>query len=145
MIQIHPSYVEYSKITFLMRVLNNQLNTKFERTMNMNSSRYELLHYLLDGKSYTQTHLQKLVNIDRAAITRHVKALEEEGYVTRERNPLNNREIFVRITDKGKADTIQCQMDKNHFNNELFEDFTKDDLNNFLAYLEKMKNRLDGL
>ena len=138
-------YVEYSKITFLMRVLNNQLNTKFERAMNMNTSRYELLHYLLDGEQYTQTHLQKLVNIDRAAITRHLKALEEEGYVMRERNPSNNREVFVQITEQGKIDTIQCQMDKNHFNNELFEDFTEEELKHFLVYLEKMKNRLDGL
>lgn len=139
------SYVEYSKITFLMRVLNNQLNTKFERAMNMNSSRYELLHYLLDGGLYTQTHLQKLVNIDRAAITRHLKSLEEEGYVTRERNPNNNRENFVQITKKGKQDTIQCQMDTNHFNNELFEDFTEEELKIFLGYLEKMKNRLEGI
>lgn len=139
------SYVEYSKITFLMRVLNNQLNTKFERAMNMNSSRYELLHYLLDGGLYTQTHLQKLVNIDRAAITRHLKALEEEGYVVREKNPINNRENFVQITKKGKEDTIQCQMDTNHFNNELFEDFTEEELKTFLRYLEKMKNRLEGI
>lgn len=139
------SYVEYSKITFLMRVLNNQLNTKFERAMNMNSSRYELLHYLLDGGLYTQTHLQKLVNIDRAAITRHLKSLEEEGYVTRERNPNNNRENFVQITEKGKEDTIQCQMDTNHFNNELFEDFAEEELKTFLGYLEKMKNRLEGI
>ena len=128
-----------------MRVLNNQLNTKFERAMNMNSSRYELLHYLLDGGLYTQTHLQKLVNIDRAAITRHLKSLEEEGYVTRERNPNNNRENFVQITKKGKQDTIQCQMDTNHFNNELFEDFTEEELKIFLGYLEKMKNRLEGI
>lgn len=128
-----------------MRVLNNQLNTKFERAMNMNSSRYELLHYLLDGGLYTQTHLQKLVNIDRAAITRHLKALEEEGYVTREKNPNNNRENFVQITKKGKEDTIQCQMDTNHFNNELFEDFTEEELKTFLRYLEKMKNRLEGI
>lgn len=128
-----------------MRVLNNQLNTKFERAMNMNSSRYELLHYLLDGGLYTQTHLQKLVNIDRAAITRHLKALEEEGYVVREKNPINNRENFVQITKKGKEDTIQCQMDTNHFNNELFEDFTEEELKTFLRYLEKMKNRLEGI
>lgn len=128
-----------------MRVLNNQLNTKFERAMNMNSSRYELLHYLLDGGLYTQTHLQKLVNIDRAAITRHLKALEEEGYVVREKNPINNRENFVQITKKGKEDTIQCQMDTNHFNNELFEDFTEEELKTFLGYLEKMKNRLEGI
>lgn len=128
-----------------MRVLNNQLNTKFERAMNMNSSRYELLHYLLDGGLYTQTHLQKLVNIDRAAITRHLKALEEEGYVVREKNPINNRENFVQITKKGKEDTIQCQMDTNHFNNKLFEDFTEEELKTFLRYLEKMKNRLEGI
>ncbi|WP_042196108.1 MarR family winged helix-turn-helix transcriptional regulator [Paenibacillus camerounensis] len=138
-------YVSYLKTTFLLRMLNNQLNTKFERATNFNLSRYELLHYLLDGEKYTQTHLQKIMNIDNAAITRQLKALEAEGYVYRERNPSNNREMLVQVTDKGKTETLECQVSRNNFNNKLFDDFTEEDIEQLLLLLDKMKINLEEI
>ena len=42
--------------------------------------------------------------LDSAAVTRHLKLLEEKNLVKRERNKENNREVFVEITDKAKND-----------------------------------------
>ena len=138
-------YISYVRTTFLLRVLNNQLNTKFERATNLNLSRYELLHYLVDGKEYPQVHLQAILNVDAAAITRHLKALEEEGYVTRIRNPKNNREQLVQATEVGIKGTLECQASRNNFDNRLFEGFEEEELKIFIGSLEKLKMNLEKM
>lgn len=135
----------YSKIPFLLRVTNNQLNTLFSKNMKLNGSRYEILNYLMDDEKYSQSDLQKAIDIDRAAITRHLKGLEEEGYVLRERNPLDSREILVSITPKGKKDLVLCQGDTLNFCDQVFASLTDEELMNLTHYLEKMKRHLDAL
>ena len=43
------------------------------------------------------------VNIDSAAVTRHLKQLETKGMVTRRRKPEDNRVTLVRLTDEGRT------------------------------------------
>jgi DNA-binding MarR family transcriptional regulator len=138
-------YIRYVRTTFLLRVLNNQLNTKFERATNINLSRYEILHYLVDGKEYPQSHLQAILNIDAAAITRHLKALEEEGFISRIRNPKNNRELLVRATEAGITGTLECQASRSNFDNRLFDGFEEEELNVFIRSLEKVKLNLEKM
>ncbi|AZV42843.1 MarR family winged helix-turn-helix transcriptional regulator [Peribacillus asahii] len=142
---MEQNYIGYVRTTFLLRVLNNQLNTKFERATSLNLSRYELLHYLVDGEVYAQMHLQKLLNLDAAAITRHLKALEEEGYITRTRNPQNNREMLVQATAEGIKGTLECQSSRNNFDNRLFEGFSEEELTVFIKSLEKLKFNLENM
>ena len=42
------------------------------------------------------------MKIDQSALTRHFKILESEGYVSRNRNPLNQREVLVELTQEAK-------------------------------------------
>ena len=42
------------------------------------------------------------MQIDQAALTRHFKILESEGYVSRNRNPINQREVLVELTQEAK-------------------------------------------
>ncbi len=47
-----------------------------------------------------QSSLQEKLQIDQGAVTRHLKVLEANGYVSRQRNPQNNREVYVALTEK---------------------------------------------
>lgn len=138
-------HLDESKTTLLLSKLSNQLSLKFSRVSSFNFTKYELLFKLLDNRSHTQTNLQKIVKIDNAAITRHLKVLEDEEYIIRERNPLNNREMMVRITPKGKLATLQCRNKINEFNQKLFSDFNEEDIENLLVLLEKMKFNLEDI
>ena len=54
---------------------------------------------LLAEAPCSQAALQEKLAIDPAALTRHFKVLEAGGYVTRTRNPDNQREIVVELTE----------------------------------------------
>ncbi|TRZ39393.1 MarR family transcriptional regulator (plasmid) [Niallia circulans] len=133
------------KTTLLLSKLSNQLSLEFSRVSSFNFTKFELLFKLLDNRSHTQTNLQKIVKIDNAAITRHLKVLEDEEYIIRERNPLNNREMMVKITPKGRKATLQCKKKINEFNKKLFSNFNEEDIENLLVLLEKMKLNLEDI
>ncbi len=61
------------------------------------------------------------------AVTRHLKILEEKQYVTRQRNPENNREVLVHLTEKAQQELQQCTAKQQTVTEIIPSTFTKDD------------------
>ena len=100
----------------ILRYINDiykQLSPKFERCTGISQSRLDLLHKLMEVEEISQRALQQEVNIDHAAVTRHLKQLEVKGMVSRRKNPDDNRITLVRLTNEGR-ERIQalCQEKK---------------------------------
>ncbi|MGO2628303.1 MAG: MarR family winged helix-turn-helix transcriptional regulator [Enterococcus italicus] len=98
-----------SKLLYQLKLATQETMTKFERETGFSITRYELLLFLQEQGECTQTVLQNELQIDSAAVTRHLKLLEEKGYVVRKRNSENNREVFVKPTSKALTDLTTCQ------------------------------------
>lgn len=98
-----------SKLLYQLKLATQETTTKFERETGFSITRYELLLFLQEQGECTQTVLQNELQIDSAAVTRHLKLLEEKGYVVRKRNSENNREVFVKPTSKALTDLTMCQ------------------------------------
>ena len=92
------------KLLYQIKVSEQQISQLFEERLAISLTRYQLLEELLAHEPCSQKKLEDLLQIDRAAITRHMKILEERGYVQKVRNPKNQREMIVYATDKAKRD-----------------------------------------
>lgn len=99
---------EISKLFYNIKVSNQETTSFFEKETGFSLTRYEMMMFIKDKKTCLQSEIQSELRIDRAAVTRHLKKLEEKNYVTRERNSDNNREVFVQITEKAKLDLDKC-------------------------------------
>ena len=130
------------QILHLLKGLNNQISPKFERCTGISASRYELLYQLYEAEEINQSTLQKAVNIDSGAITRHLKQLEAKGMVTRRRNPTDNREIFVRLTDEGRTQIVGYKKEKLRFVNQMLQDFNEEELEALSNMLHRMQNNI---
>ncbi|MBM7710267.1 MarR family winged helix-turn-helix transcriptional regulator [Enterococcus lemanii] len=100
---------ELSKLFYQLKLVNQELTTKFEKATGLSLTRYELMLILNEKGPCSQTVLQNELKIDSAAVTRHLKVLEEKKYVTRERNKENNREVFVAITPTASQALAKCE------------------------------------
>ncbi len=96
---------ELSQGLMALRCMQVRLTKEFEDFTGFSLSRYLILVYLMDHDKCLQMELAKAVGIDKAAITRHLKVLEEKGYVMRERD---GREVLVCLTDEGKSCMQGC-------------------------------------
>ena len=88
--------------------IRSKITKVFEEQVGLSLTRYELLMILKERQPCLQTEIQEHLKIDSGAVTRHLKILEEKQYVTRQRNPENNREVLVHLTEKAQQELQQC-------------------------------------
>jgi len=136
------SITEQEELLFLFKTLSNQIGPKFEKNTNFSLSRFELLYQLVQHDEISQSSLKNIVNIDHAAITRHLKQLEADGLVSRRRNPTDNRETIVHLTDEGYKQIMSCQKDKLSFANQMFQQFNDKELRSLMDMLKRIQENI---
>lgn len=90
------------ELLYQLHLTDQTITQIFEKQLGISLTRYQILQFLLQKSPCKQIAVQEKLQIDQAALTRHFKILESEGYVTRKRNPLNQREVLVELTQEAK-------------------------------------------
>lgn len=136
------SFSKQEQVLHQFKGLTNQISPKFERCTGISASRYELLSQLYKVDEINQSTLQKLVNIDSAAVTRHLKQLETSGMVTKRRNPDDNRVIFVSLTDEGRERIVEYRKENTGFVKQMLHDFTAEEVDALSDMLRRMQDNI---
>ena len=132
---------KYVNLLHDLKVLKRKIAHIFEKKIGISLTRFQIIKYLYEVDVATPKQLSKILEIDAAAITRHLKKLEEAGYINKRRNKENNREIYVEITEASKNKIDSCTKDID-IKNIISEDFTDDDLKNLTKLLDKFNKSL---
>lgn len=125
-----------------MQKLNKLISTKFEKYTGIGQSRLDILHQLYQVVEMSQTRLQKEVNIDHAAITRHLKQLETSGLVARRKSAEDHRITLVCLTDEGRSKILLYQNEKDQFIQQMLSGFQKDELIVLADMVERMNQNI---
>lgn len=136
------SFSKQEQVLHQFKGLTNQISPKFERCTGISASRYELLSQLYKVDEINQSTLQKLVNIDSAAVTRHLKQLEASGMVKKRRNPEDNRVIFVSLTDEGRERIVEYRKENTGFVKQMLHDFTSEEVDALSDMLRRMQDNI---
>ena len=132
---------EYVHLLHDLKVLERKIANIFEKRLGISLTRFQIIKYLYEVGYATPKQLSRILEIDAAAITRHLKKLEESGYINKRRNKENNREIYVEITEASKNKIDSCTKDTD-IRNIISENFTDDDLKNLTKLLDKFNKSL---
>ena len=132
---------KYVNLLHDLKVLKRKIAHIFEKKIGISLTRFQIIKYLYEVDVATPKQLSKILEIDAAAITRHLKKLEEAGYINKRRNKENNREIYVEITEASKNKIDSCTKDTD-IRNIISENFTDDDLKNLTKLLDKFNKSL---
>ena len=98
--------VEIHELLYQVRLADQIITQLFEKQLGISLTRYQILQFLLQKSPCNQIAVQEKLEIDQAALTRHFKILESEGYVSRNRNPINQREVLVELKVKEQMESI---------------------------------------
>ena len=93
-------------LLYQLHLTDQMITQLFEKQLGISLTRYQILQFLLQKSPCTQIAVQEKLQIDQAALTRHFKILESEGYVSRNRNPINQREVLVELTQAAKSQLL---------------------------------------
>ncbi|WAA12703.1 MarR family winged helix-turn-helix transcriptional regulator [Fervidibacillus halotolerans] len=118
---------------------------KFEQCTGISKTRLEILRLLLEEENVIQRELQKKVNIDPAAITRHLKQLEDQGMIIRRKNPDDHRFSLVHLTEKGKGSIGAYCEDKKRVVSTILNGFTEQEKTLLANMLKRLLDNVNQL
>lgn len=130
------------QIFLQLQSVNKELCSKFESCLGASPSRIEILHYLLQHEEVTQSALQGEVNIDAAAVTRHLKQLEAAGTIVRYKKANDQRATWVKLEEDAKRHIEQSFHEKSQFVDETLAGFSEAELEQFLQMLSKVSENV---
>ena len=124
------------ELLYNLKILDKKLINLFEKKIGISLTRFQIIKYLHEVSFTTSKQLAQSLEIDAAAITRHLRILEQEGYVIKRRNEFNNREVFVELSQKALDEIGRCEKETN-VRDLIGEEFTTEDLQNLVQLLNK--------
>ena len=124
------------ELLYNLKILDKKLIDLFEKKIGISLTRFQIIKYLHEVSFTTSKQLAQSLEIDAAAITGHLRILEQEGYVIKRRNEFNNREVFVELSQKALDEIGRCEKETN-VRDLIGEEFTTEDLQNLVQLLNK--------
>lgn len=132
---------ECVKLLHDIKILERKVADIFEKKLEISLTRFQIIKYLYEVEIATPKQISQILKIDAAAITRHLKKLEEGGYVRKRRNEDNNREVLVEITQFSKSKIDQC-FKETDVRTLIDEEFTDEDFKQLGILLNKFNNNI---
>lgn len=108
----------------------------------MTGTQWSALVSIWFGRGATAAELARDLGHDKGAMTRLVDAIEERGWVMRERTPGDRRCINLALTDEGAAVAMRCKRRVIARWNEWLGDWREEDVEMLIALLAKLRNTL---
>ncbi|MEK3688653.1 MarR family transcriptional regulator [Paenibacillus sp. LMG 31459] len=129
----------------LLQALHKGISPKFERCAGITPTRFRLLQELFRVSEISQISLQKTLDIDAAAVTRHLRGLEDSGMIARRNNPADNRVTLVSLTDHGRDHINSYREEKTRFISELLTGFNEQERTVLAEMLTRLQYNINLL
>ncbi len=113
----------------------------FESEVGIPGVRWRILLALGD-EPVSQKQLSSSLDIDAATLTRHVKAMETEGWVKRSMDQNDNRVTNVLLTGKGHNFRTETWVRRDAFLAKITLGLPEDEIHVLIATLDKIQARL---
>jgi DNA-binding MarR family transcriptional regulator len=89
--------------------------------------------------------LGDFLDVRPSSVTGAVSKLEERGFVSRVPDEDDKRIVMIKLTKQGDEALKKVQSDVNDISEEIFTNFTKKEINEFSAYLDRAISNLDDM
>lgn len=98
-----------------------------------------VLNYLATHEQQTHPNkISKEMAVSTARIAVLLNRLEEKGFITRTDDPEDNRQVIVRLTEKGAENIAQCRKETLSHVTEMLEHLGPDDARELLRIEKKI-------
>ncbi|WP_300532301.1 MarR family winged helix-turn-helix transcriptional regulator [uncultured Mameliella sp.] len=93
-------------LTYRFARVQSKLNAQASRILREHSgvtiTQWRIIAVIGDGGHCTSAQLSRMTAMDKGLISRNVKSLSAEGYLTVTRDRTDNRALYLDLTDKGR-------------------------------------------
>ena len=133
----------FMAINDLSKIFHNRIR-KLAEDEGMNESYRHLLFYLAHKDGVTQLELAKRTNLKPPTISVTLRKMEQEGYVRRQQDEIDQRAVRVYLTDKGKEFNRSSKKLINSLDKQIVEGISNLEIKQLMDLLDRMFYNLTG-
>ena len=128
----------------LMKNLSNiarQMRVFSERklsSLDVGFSELMVLMYLSSNENVNQEHISRYFEVDKGAIAKTIKKLEEKSLITRVENTENKREKLLKLSEAANPIIENLKETLNEWNTCIYKGLTDEDIQKFNLITEVM-------
>ena len=130
-------------------MLCNEISKMFRNTMRENTedqrvqgSYREILFHLAHEDGRSQLDLANLTHLKPPTVSVALAKLEDEGYVTREADPMDARRTRVYLTDKGKAIDEKAHGVIRSLDDKAIRGFSEEEIKQLMILLFRLRENI---
>ncbi|WP_036666687.1 MarR family winged helix-turn-helix transcriptional regulator [Paludibacterium yongneupense] len=137
-----PQYEQFNELAFCIpKVMRAALDARL-KPFGLSQARWQVLLKLRhSGRALSQHELAQRVGIEPASLVRHLDALQQDGLIEREADPVDRRAKRVTLTAQGDALSQQLMSVAQSMRAELLQDVSEAELQVCIDVLSRLKRK----
>jgi len=132
---------EYGRITWLVKLAEREVGHELDRELRhtgLTKSQFGVLQALMHLEKASSAALARTVFVTPQAMVGIVAGLERKGIIRRKSSKVSARAIDATVTAAGKTVYVEAERMVRHVDELLEEEFSRKELEQFEAYLERL-------
>ncbi len=131
------------QLSITSNAVSGRIAQEYRARFGLSVPEWRVMAVLGDSGALTQRELTKRTLMDKVAVNRACKVLEERGLAARTPNAQDGRSHHLDLTEAGQAMHGQIMPLALEMERRLFEGFTPEELGQFRALLDKVRGQLE--
>jgi DNA-binding MarR family transcriptional regulator len=104
-----------------------------------------VLHHVEAHQPLRVSELAKCMDLDSSTVSRHIRNLEDEGYLSRAEDPGDRRATRVRLTERGRAILEASMRDRGAVMDAATADWSEADREHLETLMTRLADSIDRL
>ena len=133
------------QLSLASNAVSGRIAMEYRQRWSLSIPEWRVMAVLGDSGAVTQRDLTRRTLMDKVAVNRACKVLEERGLARRQPNEQDGRSHLLDLTGEGRAMHAEIMPIALEMEQKLFDGFTADELDLFRALLKKARLQADDL
>jgi len=133
------------QLSITSNAVSGRIALEYRQRFGLSVPEWRIMAVLGDSGPRTQRELTRLTLMDKVAVNRACKVLEERGLASRQPNASDGRSHLLQLTDSGTAMRNQIMPLALEMERRLFANFTPEELRQFRELLVRVRDEVDDL
>ncbi|MGC1271265.1 MAG: MarR family winged helix-turn-helix transcriptional regulator [Croceibacterium sp.] len=133
------------QLSITSNAVSGRIALEYRQRFGLSVPEWRVMAVLGDGGSLTQRDLTRLTLMDKVAVNRACKVLEERELAARQPNAQDGRSHHLQLTDKGREMYGQIWGLALEMERRLFAKLSREEVDQFRSLLERVRGEVDDL
>ena len=130
------------EVGMIERALDYLSNVEFKE-IGLSNLQFLYVVRIYEHPGIIAEQLANLIKVDRTTIARAIQRLEKQGYVRREKDPLNKKIKHLYVTEKGKQIYPFIMRENTYSNDTALKGFSDQEAQQLHDYLVRVRQNID--